>query len=212
VYDRSMRSWLALSLAVLFWSPLAAADTTPKRTAASSGASSASPIPAGNIQPSYIADPNAQVRLGDSDAITTVTWLEPGKFEIRVTNTSGIGWINTFQWVPPPGVTITAITSSEYGKCSLSGGNIECTGKIAPPDCTCHGGGILTVNFTATGLSPTFADGYETSYGIVGSYLEILTMTPVPYHIPSFFSPAGEDLPLCKAGHPSTSAKPCAAT
>ena len=46
----------------------------------------------------------------------------------------------------------------------------------------------MTVNFTATGLQPTYANGYWTSYGVEGGYLQIGTMTSVPYHIPSFIS------------------------
>ena len=61
-------------------------------------------------------------------------------------------------WTPPIGMTAyRGHESSEGGKCSLTGGNFECNGNIRPPACTCLAGGELTVNFTATGLQPTFS-------------------------------------------------------
>lgn len=101
------------------------------------------------------------------------------------------------------------MTSTEGGKCSLVSGNIECNGNIRPPNCTCQAGGDLTVRFTATGLDPTFANGYWTYHGMVGAYLTIERMTPVPYHIPSALPKYGADLPLCKKGQKSTKASPC---
>ena len=67
----------------------------------------------------------------------------------------------------------------------------------------------MTVTFTARGLEPTFANGYWTHYGIIGSYLQIRQMTPVPYHIPSAL-PQFSDFPICKKGQKSTKARPCA--
>src|SRR5579862_5368338 len=102
-------------------------------------------------------DPNTLGR-GAGDAVAIVSWLSPGVYQLDVQNTSGIGFINTFSWSPPVGLTITAVTSSEGGKCSLLAGDIVCNGKIAPPTCTCQAGGDLTVTFTANGLQPTFAN------------------------------------------------------
>jgi len=152
-------------------------------------------------------DPNA-LGKASADAVTIVRWIGPGRYQLEVENTSGIGYINAFSWVPPINLTVTAVTSSEGGKCALSGGNIECTGKMAPPRCTCEAGGDLTVNFTAKGLEPTFANGYWTYYGIVGASLQIQQMTPVPYHIPSA-RPTFIDLPVCKKGQRSTKLRPC---
>jgi len=121
-------------------------------------------------------------------ATTTIRWLSPGKYQLEVGNTSDIGFIDTFLWVPPPGMTITAITSSEAARCALAGGQISCTTRLAPPACTCETGGTMTVNFTAVGIQPTYANGYWTSYGVEGAYLQIEAMTTVPYHIPSFIS------------------------
>jgi hypothetical protein len=153
------------------------------------------------------ADPT--LGRGAADAVSIVSFLGPDRYQLDVQNTSGIGFINQFTWVPPANMTITAVTSSEGGKCKLVGGSIQCNGKVAPPDCTCLPGGDLTVNFTARGLEPTFANGYWTYYGIVGASLQIQQMTPVPYHIPSAVPKLGQDLPLCKKGQTSTKARPC---
>jgi hypothetical protein len=153
-------------------------------------------------------DPNTLGR-GAGDAVSVVTWISPGTYQLDVQNTSGIGYINVFTWSPPINLTVTAVTGTKGGSCSLVGGEIQCTGKIAPPKCTCQAGGELTVTFTAKGLEPTFANGYWTYYGIIGSYLQIRQMTPVPYHIPSAL-PGFTDFPVCKKGQRSTKARPCA--
>lgn len=152
-------------------------------------------------------NPNA-VSRGSADAVTVVSWIAPKTYQLDVQNTSGIGFIDEFTWSPPVGLTITAIKSTEGGKCSLVGADIQCKGKLQPPACTCQAGGDLTVIFTANGLEPTFANGYWTYYGVVGAQLQIQQMTPVPYHIPSTI-PVSRDLPLCKKGQKSTKARPC---
>jgi hypothetical protein len=172
-----------------------------------------------------VPDPgNIAPRHDDSDAQTIFRFLDPaaGKYQIEVDNTSGVGYINSFNWVPPPGMTITRITSTEGGHCALvpnpvpGGGSpmISCVGGkkgIAPPKCTCLTGGEMLVNFTATNdHAPSFNGTYWTYYGIVGAYTKITAMTPVPYHIPSVVpSNQGEDLPLCKKGQVSTKRNPC---
>jgi hypothetical protein len=155
------------------------------------------------------SDPNTLGRSA-GDAVAIVRWLSPGTYQLDVQNTSGIGYINQFTWTPPPALTVTGVTSTEGGKCSLSGSVIVCSGKVRPPDCTCLPGGDLTVTFTANGLEPTFAHGYWTYYGIVGASLQITQMTPVPYHIPSALPLVSQDLPLCKKGVKSTKKHPCA--
>ena len=166
-----------------------------------------------------VADPgDVGGRIGATDADTVVHFLDPmkGLYQIEVFNTSGIGYINTFDWVPPPNMTVTAITSTSGGRCYINGsGAISCTasGKgIQPPKCTCLAGGELVINFTATGNEPVFNGQYWTYYGIVGDWTHITSMTPVPYHIPSFLTP-GVDLPVCGTkAHPSntsTNLDPC---
>jgi hypothetical protein len=153
------------------------------------------------------ADPNT-LGKGSADAVTVVRWIAPETYQLDVQNTSGIGYINQFTWVPPGNLTVTAITSTEGGHCSLVGGSIKCNGKISPPTCTCLPGGDLVVTFQAKGLEPTYNGQYWTYYGIVGAFLQIQQMTPVPYHIPSSL-PQGADLPLCKKGQAPTKANPC---
>ena len=153
-----------------------------------------------------VPDPgNTGTRSNQTDAVTIFRFLDPsaGKYQIEVQNTSGIGYINTFNWVPPPSMTITAITSSEGGRCTLVSGGISCVGGkkgIAPPKCTCLAGGAMTVNFTATGNAPTFNGQFWTYYGIVGSHTDITSMTPVPYHIPSFLSSQAAGPPAVRQG------------
>jgi hypothetical protein len=176
---------------------------------------------------SSIPDPgNVAPRHDDSDTLTIFRYLDPaaGKYQIEVDNTSGVGYINSFNWVPPPGMTITRITSTEGGRCTIvpnpvpGGGSpmLSCVGGkkgIAPPKCTCTTGGVMLVNFIATSdHAPSFNGKYWTYYGVVGSYTKITAMTPVPYHIPSVLpTNPGADLPLCKKGQVSTRKSPCAA-
>jgi hypothetical protein len=153
-------------------------------------------------------------RTGAADSVTILRILDrtAHKYQIEIENTSGIGYINTFNWLPPNKMTITAITSSEGGRCALINNAISCTGGkkgIAPPICTCLAGGSMLVNFIATGMEPTFDGEYWTSYWNIGSSTQITSMTPVPYHIPSVLYLVGADLPLCAKGQTSTKAKPC---
>ena len=153
-------------------------------------------------------------RTGVPDALTILRVLDrtQHKYQIEIENTSGIGYINTFNWIPPDQMTITAITSTEGGHCTLVDNAISCrSGKkgIAPPVCTCLVGGSMFVNFIALGMEPTFNGDYWTSYLNIGSYTQITSMTPVPYHIPSVLPSDLGDLPLCAKGQTSTEAKPC---
>jgi hypothetical protein len=157
-------------------------------------------------------DPDQGAKQGN-DANVVVRQLSNGRFELLVQNTSGIGWINSFQWVPPAGMTVTKISHTSLGSCKLAAGAISCTAKLKPPNCTCRVGGSMTVDFTATGRDPTTLDGHPLTLGVVGSYLRIAKMTPVPYHIPSWLggvTPKQGELPLCKKGQKSTKAHPCA--
>jgi hypothetical protein len=174
--------------------------------------------PEQEVAPVQIDPGDTGERQGLGDAVTVITFLDipRGLYQLSVENTSGLGYINTFTWVAPENMNITQITSSEGGKCTLVAGNISCRGGgkgIAPPKCTCQAGGTLTVNFTATGLSPTYNGHYYTWYGIEGGWLHLTSMTPVPYHIPSFIAPQ-VDLPLCGStehkSKVSTTASPCA--
>ena len=76
---------------------------------------------AGAASSAAAADPNT-LGKGAADAVSVVRWISPGTYQLDVQNTSGIGYINQFTWVPPGNLTVTAVTSTEGGHCSLSGG------------------------------------------------------------------------------------------
>src|SRR5438132_6013614 len=67
-------------------------------------APNAKPVPQQQLV-TQVADPgDTGARVGATDADTVVHFLDPmrGLYQIEVFNTSGIGFINTFNWVPPP--------------------------------------------------------------------------------------------------------------
>ncbi len=132
-------------------------------------------------------DPDTLAKQG-SDANWSLRWLGNGKFQLFIQSTSGLGYIDSFDWVAGIGMKITAITSTSGGKCTLLNREIACVGKIKPPRLPCLPGGTMTVNFNATGDKPTDPKGVKVNYGDIGSYLAIKTITPVPYHIPSSLS------------------------
>ena len=109
-------------------------------------------------------DPDAGVV---SDLTTSVTQL-PGvhRYRITVTNSSAVGFIDSFQWYPPSGVRIVKVTGSSVGHCGLTGltgfggnqfgsvllyPNITCQKvDLKPPSCTCTGdGGSVDISFVA---------------------------------------------------------------
>jgi len=195
-----LAAYLALALCsalALSGSALASSKAAPKPTAISHAAS---PTP---IDPDLTGKSSA-------DAAWSLQWLGNGKYQLLVQSTSGVGFIDSFDWVAGPGFTITSVTSSSQGKCALVGDAISCTGSLKPPKCTCLPGGSMTIKFTATGDTASDPKGTQEAYGEVGSYIAIKTVTPVPYHIPSSLNTSSADVPLCKAGQKSTKAKPCA--
>jgi hypothetical protein len=136
------------------------------------------------------------VRVCGCDADTIIRYLDPsaGTYQLVIYNTSAIGYINSVNWLPPAGLTVTAITGVTGGSCTLDAGDISCTANgsgLAPPKCTCETGGTMTVSFTASGDEPTWNGSWWTYHGLVGSYMQITSMTPVPWHIPSFIPTNG---------------------
>src|SRR5207248_124408 len=67
-------------------------------------------------------DPD-QFAEGGSDVVSTVRPLGQGRYRIVVQNSSSIGFINSFVWLAPEGVTVTAVTGSSTGHCKLAGRN-----------------------------------------------------------------------------------------
>lgn len=139
--------------------------------------------PAGQVNPNPI-DPDTLAKEG-SDANWSLLWLGNGKYRLLVQNTSGLGYIDTFDWVAGIGMNVTAITATSGGKCTVHERTIACVGKIKPPRCTCLPGGTMTIDFTATARGSTDPKGVRINYGDEGSTLAIKSITPVPYHIPS---------------------------
>ena len=186
--------WLCVLAALLLMTGVEAADGA-TRVATGAAATAAAPVDADTLP------------IGSASAVTVVRWISPHRYQLDVQNTSAIGYINSFSWIPPTEMTVVAVTSSQGGRCSMTGGGIRCSGKLAPPACTCRPGGELTANFTANGLEPTFADGHWTYYGVVGSRFHIETVTPVSKHIPS--SQGTRAVPPCNKGQTSTRTHPC---
>jgi hypothetical protein len=161
-------------------------------------------------------DPDSMIRSG-TDVQTVLTHLSGSHYKLHVVNSSGIGFINSFHWYPPGGLTLEKVTGSSVGNCTLSGtsgagGNlfpgvvlnpeIDCQGiSLKPPTCTCLGnGGHLDILFTVA----------KGSYlgGLMAGSVRIATGTPVLKIIPSAVQTP--DLQFCKTGQVSTQAVPCA--
>jgi hypothetical protein len=125
--------------------------------------------------------------VSGSDASATLTPLGDGRYRLFVINASGLGFIDTFTWAPPPGLTITALMSSRGNVCELTADrNISCRGKLAPPKCLCDAsGGTLTIVFVASGRRRIDVGGRPQEAFLGGGELRITSMTPIPYLIPS---------------------------
>jgi hypothetical protein len=154
-------------------------------------------------------DPD-QFAEGSNDANFVIRSTGNNHYELRVTNTSDVGFINSFTWLAPPQMTITSVTGSSRGSCQLADKNIFC-GSVAiqPPKCTCESGGKMTVRFVATIGDAKFNREHGIVGGLAGSFLRLGEMTPVPYVIPSYRGQPPVDLPICAKGQQSTKAEPC---
>jgi hypothetical protein len=119
----------------------------------------------------------------------------PHHYQLTVTNSSGIGFVNAFQWLPPAGVQIVKVTGSSSGHCKLAGTsgfggnqfktvllypNILCDNiNLKPPTCTCRGdGGSETISFIAT-----------QELGLHQGVASVISMTPVLKVVPSHVQP-----------------------
>jgi hypothetical protein len=97
---------------------------------------------------------------------STALTLLPGthRYRLTISNASGLGAINSFQWYPPTTTHVVKLLGSSAGTCTVRGlkgfgGNqfptvvlhqsVLCD-KLAlkPPSCTCRGdGGAVTISF-----------------------------------------------------------------
>jgi hypothetical protein len=165
------------------------------------------------------SDPDETDR-GGNNVDDVVRDLGNGRYQLTVQNVGFLGYINGFSW-NAPNIAITKVTGSTSGSCTASPDHnvvtqygtlptatITCTGMaIAPPKCSCRGGGTATVSFTGHPL----VSKPGVVYGVVNSRLVLGDMTLVPYHIPSYLGGAGNtvDLPLCAKGQQSSKAHLC---
>jgi hypothetical protein len=150
-----------------------------------------------------IADPDSMARQGQELATTLTPGRTPHEFRVTVTNTSTIGFVNSFYWVPPSGMTLIKVVGSNSGHCIVDGSptpKISCDGlKLKPPTCTCRGdGGELVISFLAS-KDP----------GMLAGSSAVVSATPVLKVIPAV--PPGPDVRPCSNGEKSTAAEPCAA-
>ena len=144
----------------------------------------------------------ATATSSDLPYVMVVRIISHDHYQVEVQNTNPTSFIKSFDWTPPSGLTVTAVTGSQGGTCKLDGaGGISCTGKATPATCSGCVGASMLVNFTATGLEPTYANGYWTYYGVVGG---VQVTGTIPIQKPSF-----GDLPVCKKGQKSTKKNPC---
>ena len=166
-----------------------------------------------------IADPDSMIRQGQD--LQELLAAAPGSgrpVHLTISNVSGIGYINSFEWYPPAGVNIVKLIGSTGGHCVTAGtsgfgGNqfktvtldpgILCTGiNLKPPTCLCRSdGGSVVITFVA-----------NAQVGLSG-VARVASATPVLANIPSYPgapSSTTPDLPLCAVGQVSTKATPCA--
>ena len=64
------------------------------------------------------------------DATTVIRYLAPkvGMYQIELEKTSAVGYINAFAWIPPSGLTVTAVTKTTGGSCGVVENEIRCRG------------------------------------------------------------------------------------
>ena len=111
------------------------------------------PMAAQKIKTAAEATDPDQLARGAEDTSTVLSSLSNGRYELTVVNTSRIGFINSFEWLPPPGGTVTAVLGTTTGTCQLSAAAIVCSVALRPPKCTCSGtGGSVTIRFSGTNI------------------------------------------------------------
>jgi len=162
---------------------------------------------------------------GDTGFINEFSWLPPGGFAVTRIVSSSRGQCSlsaSGTWDPLATPSASAISGSASRE-------IVCNDvALAPPRCSCRPGATLTVDFigryTATNSRVAVAqrrvgaDGHfepdvvpRVQFGFVNGWVEIDSITPVPYKIPSYLGGESSqgDLPLCGRDQLSAHAKAC---
>lgn len=162
-----------------------------------------------------VADPDSMIRQGQDLQTVVTSASAPHHYRLTITNVSNIGFIGSFQWYPPSGVSIVKLLGSSSGHCVVAGTaglggklfqnallnpEITCDNlNLKPPTCTCKGdGGEVVISLVA-----------DRDIGLAGS-TRVVSATPVLSIIPS--SVQTPDVPSCASGQVSTTAKPCTPT
>jgi hypothetical protein len=124
-------------------------------------------------------------KVGGADSITTLRLLHGKSYELTLLNTSGVGFIHTFTWIPPTGWTVNSLSNVSGAKCKVAAGTLSCVGLVEPPTCLCAGdGGKVTVDLTIRGTNQGTSDGHPVYYGNEGESTELTSMIPLPFLIP----------------------------
>jgi hypothetical protein len=163
------------------------------------------------FQPAYggHSDPDTYAK-GGNDANTVLAPLGGGRYRLTIQNTSQIGALDNYNWVPPVGLTVTSVVSQTTGHCAVQTvpvgpgrtpvAQIACNAKLAPPKCTCRPGGTITIIFKGTRPPCIGAN----SCGYVFGTLMIGGVTISKTHIPSYeggpTATSNADVGFCKAG------------
>jgi len=124
----------------------------------------------------------------------------PGRhrYGITISNTSNLGFIDSFQWYPPTGVRVVKVIRSDVGRCELTGvtgfggnqfktvvlyPNIVCENvHLKPPSCTCLGdGGSVTISFVVDRDMP--------ASGVARLISATLVLRPIPGFLKTKASP-----------------------
>jgi hypothetical protein len=173
----------------------------------------------------------------DTGFINGFSWLPPGGIEVDRVLHASIGHCTLSakgNWDPLAPALYKFAGETVQGSSGIydsSSREIVCDLALAPPKCSCEPGQTVTVDFVAhstvsnnpgpvvstrTGPGGRFVPHIVShdELGIVNSWVEVDSMTPVPYKIPSYIGgeSSDEDLPLCRRGQVSTDKAPCAQT
>lgn len=126
-----------------------------------------------------------EITVGGADSITNLRLLHGRSYRLTVLNTSGVGYIHTFKWVPPAGWKVDSVSSVNGARCHIDAGDLSCVGVVAPPTCLCSGdGGKVVVKLTIRGINQGRTNGHAVYYGGEGERTELTSMFPVPFLVP----------------------------